>query len=126
VPLPPTIAVLSRWYPENYGDPFQPLRVIGGIVPGHRSGRQNLLIGSAVHLLLSAVLGSLFTLGADRLAGRSRAGRAAAGAALGTAQWLLTYYGVLIRVYPEQVDADPLWVAGSSHAGFGALIGLLT
>jgi hypothetical protein len=126
LPLPPSILLLSRFYPSRYADPLRPLRIIGGIVPGGRSARADILAGLALHLVTSATLGAAFTPIVDRYAGRPIARRALAGALLGTAQWVLSYYGFLKWYYPAQVEADPLWVAASTHAGFGAAVAVLT
>lgn len=126
MPLPPTIAILRRFYPENYGDPLKPIRIIGGIFPGNRSDEEAVVAGLLAHLLISAALGAIFTGVVDRFAGRRRVSRACWGAALGTAQWLVSYYAFLSWFYPEQVRADPLWVAASSHAGFGAAVAAIT
>ena len=126
IPLPPSIVLLRRWYPSRYGDPGMPLKIIGRILPGPRSDRSALVSGLAIHLLVSAALGAGFTAVVDRAVGRSLARRAALGAALGTAQWVITYYGFLSWYYPAQVEADPTWVAGITHAGFGAAVGVIT
>ncbi len=126
LPLPPAIALLRRWYPQYYGDPLQPIRIIGGVLRGRRSDRATVLTGATIHVLLSAALGAVFTVAVDRLAGRRVIRRAALGAGLGSAQWLLTYYGFLNWYYPPQVGADPLWVAASTHAGFGAMVAVLS
>jgi hypothetical protein len=126
IPLPPSIILLRRWYPSRYGDPYQPLRIIGRILPKQQSDRSALISGFAIHLLVSAVLGAGFTTTVDRLAGRTFARRAALGAALGTAQWVVTYYGFLSWYYPAQLRADPPWVAASTHAGFGAAVAVIT
>lgn len=126
VPLPPTIAILRRFYPEQYGDPLKPIRIIGGIVPGRRSDAAQVVMGLLAHLVTSALLGAAFTAAADRFAGRRLRNRATWGAALGSAQWLLSYYGFLSWYYPQQVEADPLWVAASTHAGFGAMVAVIT
>lgn len=126
IPLPPSIMLLRRWYPSRYGDSRKPLRIIGRILPGERSDGSAFFAGMAIHLLVSAGLGAGFTAAVDRLAGRGLLRRSALGTALGTAQWLLTYYGFLSWYYPAQVEADPPWVAGVTHAGFGAAVAVIT
>ncbi len=126
IPLLPSIVLLRRWYPSRYGDPGKPLRIIGRILPGPRSDQSALVNGLAIHLLVSAVLGAGFTSVVDRVVGRGMARRAALGAALGTAQWLVTYYGFLSWYYPAQIRADPPWVAASTHAAFGAAVVVIT
>lgn len=126
IPLPPSILLLRRVYPDHYRDPYQPLRIIGRILPARQSDRSALFSGLAIHLLVSAVLGAAFTTTLDRSAARGFARRTALGAALGTAQWLVTYYGFLSWYYPAQLRADPLWVAASTHAGFGAAVAAIT
>jgi hypothetical protein len=126
IPLPPSILLLRRFYPDRYGDPYQPLRTIGRILPAPQSDRSALFNGLAIHLLVSAALGAGLTTTIDRVAARGIARRAALGAALGTAQWLVTYYGFLSWYYPAQLRADPPWVAASTHAGFGAAVAVIT
>jgi hypothetical protein len=126
IPLPPSIVLLRRWYPSRYGDPGMPLKIIGRILPGPRSDRSALVSGLAIHLLVSAALGACFTAVVDRMVGRGVARRAGLGAALGTAQWIVTYYGFLSWYYPAQLRADPPWVAASTHAGFGAAVAVIT
>gem|GEM_PF-5616272 len=126
IPLPPSILLLRRLYPDRYSDPYQPLRIIGRILPKQQSDRSAFINGLAIHLLVSAVLGAGFTTTIDRLAGRAFADRAALGAALGTAQWLVTCYGFLSWYYPAQLRADPPWVAACTHAGFGAAVAVIT
>ncbi|MEO6798234.1 MAG: hypothetical protein ABI401_06085 [Candidatus Dormibacter sp.] len=122
LPLPPAIVLLRRWYPQYDDDPLQRIRIIGGVLPGRRSDRATVLTGAFIHVLLSAALGAVFTVAVDRLAGRPVIRRAG----LGTAQWLLMYYGFLNWYYPPQVRADPLWVAALTHAGFGATVAVIT
>jgi hypothetical protein len=126
VPLAPAIILLRRWYPDHYLDAGRPLRVIGGIVPGQRSDKLAFCFGLGIHLLSSGGLGIAFTAVADRMAGRGLVRRGILGAGLGTAQWLVGYYGFLRWYYPAQVEADPPWVAALTHAGFGAAVAVLT
>jgi hypothetical protein len=120
------MVLLARWYPSRYSDPLKPLRIIGGIIPGDRGARVDVILGLGLHLLTSAALGAAFTPVIDRFGGRALLRRAAVGSFLGTAQWLVSYYGFLNWYYPAQVEADPFWVAASTHAGFGLAVGLIT